>query len=138
VRTALLGFGYWGPNLARNLHLRLGTDWVVCADADPARRAEVARRYRAAAPHLGWQEDDPSHVYHLCVARPENRASFRRRMPFETVVHYPRAIVDEPAYARFERGPVDNARDWAARCVSLPCNPELAEDEVATVCEAIG
>ena len=23
-RVALLGHGYWGPNLARNLHMRLG------------------------------------------------------------------------------------------------------------------
>jgi predicted dehydrogenase len=45
VETALLGYGYWGPNLARNLHHRLGTQWVACADLDPARRAEVARRY---------------------------------------------------------------------------------------------
>ena len=44
-RVALFGFGYWGPNLARNLHLRLGRDWVVCVDPDPARLAEVAHRY---------------------------------------------------------------------------------------------
>jgi predicted dehydrogenase len=45
ARVALVGYGYWGPNLARNLHVRLATDWVACADADPARRAGVARRY---------------------------------------------------------------------------------------------
>jgi predicted dehydrogenase len=45
VRVALLGYGYWGANLARNLHLRLGQRWVACAEPDPARRAEVARRY---------------------------------------------------------------------------------------------
>jgi len=45
VRTALLGYGYWGPNLARNLHYRLGTRWVACVDLDPARRVEVAERY---------------------------------------------------------------------------------------------
>jgi predicted dehydrogenase len=44
-RVALLGYGYWGPNLARNLHMRLGGGWVACVDPDPARRAEVARRY---------------------------------------------------------------------------------------------
>ena len=44
-RVALLGYGYWGPNLARNLHMGLGRDWVACVDPDPARRAEVARRY---------------------------------------------------------------------------------------------
>ncbi len=45
IRVALLGFGYWGPNLARNLHLRLGRAWVACVDPDPARRGEVAHRY---------------------------------------------------------------------------------------------
>ena len=44
-RVALLGHGYWGPNLARNLHMRLGRAWVACVDPDPARRAEVAHRY---------------------------------------------------------------------------------------------
>lgn len=106
-------------------------------DRGNRRRAEIARRYRAAAPDLGWQDDDPRHVYHLCVARPADRTAFRRRMPFETAVHYPRAVVDEPAYASLGRGRVANARAWAASCVSLPCNPELAEDEIATVCEAI-
>ena len=33
-RVALLGYGYWGPNLARNLHLRLGRGWVACVDPD--------------------------------------------------------------------------------------------------------
>ena len=42
-RVALPGYGYWGPNLVRNL--RLGRGWVACVDPDPARRAEVAHRY---------------------------------------------------------------------------------------------
>jgi hypothetical protein len=28
-RVALLGHGYWGPNLARNLHMRLGRALVA-------------------------------------------------------------------------------------------------------------
>jgi predicted dehydrogenase len=44
-RVALLGYGYWGPNLARNLHMRLGRAWVACVDPDPGRRAEVNHRY---------------------------------------------------------------------------------------------
>src|SRR4029453_4446184 len=35
-RVALLGYGYWGPNLARNLHLRLGKSWMACRDPRPA------------------------------------------------------------------------------------------------------
>jgi predicted dehydrogenase len=71
VRVALVGYGYWGPNLARNLHVRLGTGWVACADADPARRAEVAHRYpwvRVAATDSELL-DDPE-VEALVVATP--------------------------------------------------------------------
>ena len=45
MRVAQLGYGYWGPNLARNLHVEVGQEWVACADPDPERRAEVAWRY---------------------------------------------------------------------------------------------
>ncbi len=45
MKAALLGYGYWGTNLARNLHQRLGTDWLACVDLDADRRAQVARRY---------------------------------------------------------------------------------------------
>jgi predicted dehydrogenase len=44
-RVALLGYGYWGPNLARNLHRQLGTGWTACVDANPQRLAEVKFLY---------------------------------------------------------------------------------------------
>lgn len=45
VRIGLIGYGYWGPNLARNFH-QLPEAWLVaCADADPARLSEAARLY---------------------------------------------------------------------------------------------
>ena len=45
LRLGLVGYGYWGPNLARNFH-QLPDAWLVaCADADEKRLAEVARLY---------------------------------------------------------------------------------------------
>ncbi|OQY85467.1 MAG: hypothetical protein B6D41_14285 [Chloroflexi bacterium UTCFX4] len=45
LRLGLVGYGYWGPNLARNFH-QLPEAWLVaCADADNARLAEAARLY---------------------------------------------------------------------------------------------
>lgn len=45
VRIGLIGYGYWGPNLARNFHY-LPEAWLVaCADSDPARVQEAARLY---------------------------------------------------------------------------------------------
>lgn len=45
LRLGLVGYGYWGPNLARNFH-QLPEAWLVaCADADVARLNQVARLY---------------------------------------------------------------------------------------------
>ncbi len=114
--------------------LRVGLPRV---EAENERRRRVAARYRAAAPTLGWQADHPRHVYHLCVARVPDRDAFRMRVPFDTGVHYPRALTRQPAYQPFVRSPCPEAERWAAECVSFPCFPELTDDEIEAVCRAI-
>jgi dTDP-4-amino-4,6-dideoxygalactose transaminase len=106
-------------------------------DAGNTRRAEIAAAYRGAAPELGWQPDHPRHSYHLCVARVPDREAFRARMPFDVPVHYPRTVTEEPAYAHLKRDETPNAAAWAAECVSLPCYPELTDEEVERVCAAL-
>jgi len=45
TRLGLIGYGYWGPNLARNFH-QLPDAWLVaCADNDVSRLTEAARLY---------------------------------------------------------------------------------------------
>lgn len=110
--------------------LRLAIEDLEAANA---RRRQIALAYRRAAPWLDWQLDHPDHVHHLCVARVADRDAFRARLPFESAVHYPRAVTAEPAYARFERGPTPQAHAWAASCVSLPCYPELRDEELELI-----
>ncbi len=45
LRIGLIGYGYWGPNLARNFHQLPGAWFIACADTDPARLEEAARLY---------------------------------------------------------------------------------------------
>lgn len=106
-------------------------------DAQNARRREIAAAYRDAAPDLRWQADDPRHVYHLCVVRVPDRDAWRASLPFTTGVHYPRALTQQPAYARFVRAACPQAESWAAECVSLPCFPEMTDEEVEDVCRAL-
>ncbi len=101
------------------------------------RRRVIAGRYRDAAPALVWQTPHPRHVYHLCVARVPDRDTFRDRLPFDTAVHYPRAITQQPAYAPYPRFPCPESEAWAAECVSFPCFPELTDDETEAVCRAL-
>jgi dTDP-3-amino-3,4,6-trideoxy-alpha-D-glucose transaminase len=114
--------------------LRVGLPRV---DTENARRREIAARYRAAAPGLAWQAEHPRHAYHLCVARVPDRDVFRRSLPFDTGVHYPRALPQQPAYERFARSPCPEAERWAVECVSFPCFPEMTDDEIEAVCRAI-
>jgi predicted dehydrogenase len=45
IRTAVIGFGYWGPNLARNIAACDATEVAAIADLDPLRRSAAARLY---------------------------------------------------------------------------------------------
>jgi len=102
-----------------------------------ARRQDIARAYREAAPDMRWQAPHERHVYHLCVARVNERDAFRARMPFGTSLQYPRALTQQPAYRQFARDACPEAESWAAECVSLPCFPEMTDDEIETVCRAL-
>ncbi len=47
TRIGLIGYGYWGPNLARNFHSLANAHLVAVADADAKRLDEPARLYNA-------------------------------------------------------------------------------------------
>ena len=118
--------------------LRLGLP-ALAADVD-ARRA-IAARYRAAAPQLCWQRDDPRHAYHLCVFRtvrprrgPRAPRSGRRRDRGPLSAWRSRS---SPRTAPLFPGPCPEAEAWAAECVSVPCFPELTEDEIERVAGAL-
>jgi dTDP-3-amino-3,4,6-trideoxy-alpha-D-glucose transaminase len=102
-----------------------------------ARRQAIARAYRDAAPELRWQEPHDRHVYHLCVARIGDREGWRSRVPFGTAVHYGRALTQQAAYEQFVRAPCPESESWAGDCVSLPCFPEMTDDEIEVVCRAL-
>jgi dTDP-3-amino-3,4,6-trideoxy-alpha-D-glucose transaminase len=105
--------------------------------ADNARRAAIATAYREAAPHVRFQGPHPRHVYHLCVVRVPDRDAWRAARPFETALHYPRALTQQSGYRELARDPCPEAEAWAAECVSLPCFPEMTDDEIEAVCRGL-
>jgi len=48
VRLALVGLGYWGPNLARNLAILDNAELVVLCDANEERLRRIGRQYPSA------------------------------------------------------------------------------------------
>ncbi|MDP3939192.1 MAG: Gfo/Idh/MocA family oxidoreductase, partial [Deltaproteobacteria bacterium] len=62
VCVAVIGCGYWGPNLIRNFSALGRTDLKAVCDLDPEKLARVKGRYPAVDLHqdLGRLLDDPS------------------------------------------------------------------------------
>lgn len=115
--------------------------------AGNARRAAIAARYDAAfaplAPVLRTllpaRGGDVS-ARHLYVVRVADRDAFRARLEAAGVgsdVHYPRAVHDQPAFAALPRGPLPETERAMREVVSLPLYPQLRDDEVERVIEAV-
>jgi dTDP-4-amino-4,6-dideoxygalactose transaminase len=113
-------------------------------DVGNARRREIAARYDGALGEAGLVPPPAScdgHVYHLYVLRHAERDMFRRRLAtlgVETLVHYPKAIHQHPAYAALGAGrDLSVSEHLAAEVVSLPLYPELEDDEIDAVADAV-
>jgi dTDP-4-amino-4,6-dideoxygalactose transaminase len=110
-------------------------------DAWTERRRAIARRYdetmRTLDLRLPSDPVDGRHVYHLYVVRVPERDAFRSRLEGEgiqTLVHYPRAVHEQPGYRKLARvGDLAVSERLAASVVSLPLFPELAHDEIDAV-----
>jgi dTDP-3-amino-3,4,6-trideoxy-alpha-D-glucose transaminase len=109
---------------------------LTLLDTGNARRAAIALAYDDA---LGRRS--PAGVHHLYVIRVRDRERFREELAargIATLVHYPYALHEQPAYASCRRvGSLDASERAAREIVSIPCYPELRDDEVAAVCAAL-
>jgi predicted dehydrogenase len=71
VRIAVVGLGYWGPNLVRNLHEVEGAEVAWICDSRPERLEPLTRRYPAVRHTLSYDDvlGDPS-VDAVAIATP--------------------------------------------------------------------
>ena len=108
-----------------------------------ARRRELAARYRQSIP-AGQvdlpHECDPGHVYHLFVVRSRDRSRLQASLAaqgIETLVHYPIPIPRQRAFAPFASAACPIAARVCDEIVSLPLHPQMTDDDVATVAQAV-
>jgi predicted dehydrogenase len=71
VRVGVIGLGYWGPNLARNLQELPETELAALCDLSPERLTEIGRRYPGATQHASLEAmlGDPD-VEAVAIATP--------------------------------------------------------------------
>ena len=112
-------------------------------DTRNRRRREIAAAYAAvrhpAITHPDVDGDD--YVAHLYVVRTAHRDALReylRGHGIASEVHYPVLDVDQPALSgQIARCVLPVSVLAAAEIVSLPCYPEMRDDEVQQVCLAL-
>lgn len=110
-----------------------------------ARRKELAERYDeglAGLPvTLPAAAGAGEHVHHLYVARTSRRESLRGRLARRgvgTLVHYERPVHRHPAYRSLDRpGGLRVCERLCAEVLSLPLYPELRDEEVEFVIDAL-
>jgi dTDP-4-amino-4,6-dideoxygalactose transaminase len=109
-----------------------------------ARRREIAARYLDAFADLPLalpvERPGARHVFHLFTVRHPEREALGKglaELGVGTAVHYPHAVPGQPLFGE------DGAARWpeawraAREVLSLPCFPELTEDEVSGVIDAV-
>ncbi len=113
-------------------------------DASNARRREVATRYNAyvSHPHVvvpSWK--GPEYVGHLYVIRSAYRDELRahlRNSGISSDVHYPILDYRQPVFGdRFAGVRLPNSERLATEILTLPCYPEMTDDEVGRVVDAV-
>jgi dTDP-4-amino-4,6-dideoxygalactose transaminase len=106
------------------------------------RRALAAqyRRLLMDAPVRVPVEMEPGHVYHLFPVRTPQRSALQahlRSAGIETLVHYPVAISQQPAFASSDPGLCPHALQAAEEVLSLPLYPGLPAEAVAVVAHTV-
>ena len=143
-----LGFNY----RLSDVHSALGRSQMSKVDAFVGARNEIAARYREWLGDLDALELPPEpadgfvHARHLFVVRLRDGADARRRLYDELrerdifcQVHY-LPVHLHPYYRDtygYKPGDFPEAEAYYAGCISLPCFPDLGEDDQRRVAEAV-
>lgn len=109
-------------------------------DTRNARRREIAARLRTAGENSGLTVtgDPAATVAHHLVVRTSHRDALAHHLGdlgVQSAVHYPFTLSEMPGLGPMRETPA--AALLAHEVLSLPCFPEMREDEVVRVCHAL-
>ncbi|KQW38250.1 pyridoxal-5'-phosphate-dependent protein [Rhizobacter sp. Root404] len=111
------------------------------------RRRAIAARYDAGIDNprvrsLAPARQPQAHVHHLYVVCCEARAELARHLGehgIQTHIHYPVPAHRQVPFVSLRRDPrgLPHTEAHAAACLSLPCHPQLTDDQLEAVIAAI-
>jgi dTDP-4-amino-4,6-dideoxygalactose transaminase len=111
------------------------------------RRREIAATYRAGladAPLrlLAAPQEEAAHVHHLFVVMTGERDGLQAHLQargVQTHIHYPVPVHHQEPCVALRRDPdgLANAERHARECLSLPCHPQMTDEQITHVIEAV-
>ena len=135
VRTAVVGLGYWGPNLVRNLHELPAAELAVVCDRRAEALDRVSRRYPGVAATASFEEvlaDDS--IEAVCIATP---VATHHPLALEALAAGKNVFIEKPMAASGEQATELVAAAGDAGRVLMPGHTFLYSPPVNTIRELI-
>lgn len=125
------------------IQARMLTAMLPLLDGWNQRRRDIANRYSSEIRNARIEvlaPSGPEYVGHLYVVRTDHRESLRKHLAehgVQTDIHYPIPDHRQPVHAgRFQDVQLRVTESDAARVLTLPCFPELTDEEASRVVQA--
>lgn len=143
---------YYHPELGMNsrmdeIHAAMLTERMQWLPEFTERRRQIAEQYRDGIHNhkiqqLAVPEDRSAHVYHLFVVTCEQRDHLQAHLQnnqVQSLIHYPVPIHRQEPCRNIACDPqgLGNSEMHAARCLSLPCHPQMTDNDIASVISAV-
>lgn len=148
--------GSFGPDLPPNFGLNSRLDEIQAAILNARlswlpvftkKRQEIGRQYsreisNPSVSTLAAPTEEQSHVYHLYVVKTRQRELFQAHLleaGIQSNIHYPVPIHLQPPSTNIRSDPqgLGHSEAFAQQVVSLPCHPQMTDDDVAYVVSVV-
>jgi dTDP-4-amino-4,6-dideoxygalactose transaminase len=143
---------YHHPELGMNsrldeIHAAMLTERLKWLPEFTNRRRQIADAYRVEINNtlvqvLASPEEHLAHVHHLFVITCEQRELMQSHLNacgVQALIHYPLCIHEQQPCLNLARDPhgLKASEHHAATCLSLPCHPQMSDEDVACVITAV-
>lgn len=119
-------------------------EFLPLLDSWNERRREIATRYAASIKNPAVKlpefngEDYVGHLYVIETVNPESLRAHLKTNQIASEVHYPIPDYKQPVFGeQFANIQLPNTEKLAGSILTLPCYPELADEDVSKVAEAV-
>lgn len=143
---------YHHPELGLNsrldeLHAAMLSERLIWLEQFTNRRREIVSLFREGMMNprvrlLSAPEEESAHVHHLFVVTCERREALQQHLTasgVQSLIHYPVPIHHQKRCIDLRRDSdgLLRAEAHAATCLSLPCHPQLADNDVSRIVDVV-